>query len=314
MVVTFRSLQDQVLRFGDEAGTTGTKRDLVKDILNQTHQQRCAQHAWPWLLSDVYSFNTVVGQREYMLHQEFGKAHSFYNRTRKVPLHEVPSRQLQTELPQYLETQNVADHFALWGKRAVKAQPSTASTLSIVSNNAADTGAAYQVVVKGEDAAGNVLAEVFTPSGTTPVVGGTAFAKILTVTKAQDWNGTLTVTSNAGAVTNITLLPWEMGKSYQRLYVLEEPTSSERIDYQFYEQPLLLINDYDVPQLPFPHVNVLIWDSLLLLATYDSSVDPNDIAIWKDMQQKTETALYQTLTEGQSLGARSSRVRDLNCN
>jgi hypothetical protein len=235
----------------------------------------------------------------------------FYNATVGRFLTEIPKEQLD-ENPDALATITAgssASQFAFIGETPFKAQPTTAGTVSIVSSDAGDTGADYKVVFKGENAAGEVFAEIVTLNGTTPVATSGQFAFLISLTKSQSFNGTITATCDGATV--LTLLPWEMGRTYRQVYFLENPTGGEIINYRFYHQPLVLVNDYDVPDIPGPYSQMLVWDTLLLLSTYLVGVDPGKIELWKNMSMTWELNLHSHEMGGQTVGSRPTFFKDL---
>jgi hypothetical protein len=73
--------------------------------------------------------------------------------------------------------------------------------------------------------------------------------------------------------------------------------------------PTLLTNDYDVPDIPPPHSQILVWDALLLFAGYLTDISSKSIQVWTDMRNKMEIQLAETFLEGQSLEAHPRYVR-----
>lgn len=312
MIVTFKGLQTQVLRHWGEATNTNTDvLALVKDLLNQSHQERLTAYPWPFMLWDTpETFSTTTGTQTYPLHQEFSRPFYFYNQTKKCYLREVPARQIGPEGYRWNDDQG-GDAYTLWGRTAVKTQPSSASAITIVSSSASDNSSTYNVVIKGIDTNGVLRAEVITPSGTTPIASSISYTKILAVTKAAEWNGTMTMTSNSGAVTNLTLNACEMGRSYQQLYLLSDPPTGDTIEYRFYRQPLILVNDYDIPEIPPQHTQIMVWDTLLLLAGYNPDTPGQAIKVWQAQQARAEASLVEANLEAQSLEAQPRYVRNI---
>lgn len=310
MILTYKHLRDQFLRYLDEAGDTGTTLTLAGDLLNQAHQLRCTERNWPFMLWDTAeTFSTVAAQQIYPLHQEFARPLYVYNRTTSNYLQEVPNRQLAESGHQWNTDTGSAQHFVLWGSTQVKTQPSSASVLTIVSSSASDV-TSYTLIVRGVNASGVVVSETFTATGTTPVVGTTSFVKILSVTKSAVWNGRMTMTSNSGAVTNLTLEATEYGRSYPQLFLLASPDAVETIEYRFYRQPYVLTNDYDVPDIPPPYSAILTYDALLLYGAYDTGIASRHHEIWKHQRDRWEQALIETYLEGRNLAAKPRFVLD----
>lgn len=305
---TFKSLRDQCLRLLDEAGDTSTTRDLLKDLINQAHQMRCMSQPWNFMVQED-TFTCTVGQQVYSLNQEFGKALYFFNRTTKDYLREVPMRTLPATGARWNTDTGHPRSFTLWGRSPVQNQPTSASTVSISSSSASDNTATYAVIVRGINSSGVLLTESITPNGATPVASSNSYTRLVGVTKSAAWNGTLTMTSNSAAVTNLTLLAAEYGRSYQQIFLLEDPTSADVIEYRHLKQPLELVYDYDIPDIPPPHAQVLVWDALLLYAPYCSDLDAKAVTIWGGMQKRCEDVMLATLGEGETAEAHPRYVR-----
>lgn len=312
MILTLKDLRDQCLRYIDEDGDTGTTKTLFNQLLNQANHNRAMEFASSFLVWDVpATFSTEVGRQIYPLHEEFERPLYFFNRTSKGYLREVPERQLGPEGYRWNDASGTARHFVLWGRTQVKRQPTSASVLSIVSSDAADSGggAGLQLMIRGETADGSVKAEIINPNGLSTVLSNNSYVKIMQVSKAGPWAGTMTMTSNSGAVTNLVLDYCDLGKMYQQLFLIEEPTAVEEIEYRFYRNPIKMTNDYDQPDLPFPFSQILVWDALIMFAGYNTEVSSAAVMSWKEMQTRMETAMANAFLEGQSLEARVRFVR-----
>ena len=313
-IQTFYDLQQQVLGWVDEASSTGTTLTNVKAALNQAHQKRLTEELRSILLWDsVETFTATAGTQNYSLHQEFHRPLYFYNRTKKAFCIEAPFRSLEPDGVQLTVSSPPTDNlkFGLWGQAPVQYQPTSASTVSISSSSASDNSSTYNITVRGVTSGGVVVSNTITPNGTTPVASTTSFTKILSVTKAAAWNGTLTMTSNSAAVTNLTLEASEYGRLYRQFQFLGNPSTGEVIEYRFYRQPLAMVNNYDIPEIPPPHAQILVWDALILMGAYNSDAPEKAITIWRGYQKEMQEALNRSLTEGQSLGSGVSYVRTI---
>lgn len=315
MIYTFKDLRDQVLRNLDEKENEDTTFDLVGNLLNQANQYRCMQYPHRLLLWDIPAyFNTEVGRQIYPLHEEFMRPVYFKNLTAQKFMKEVTNRQTAVEGYNWNQDQGPVEHFSLWGRTQVKRQPTSASVLEIVSSDAADTWAdasddALNLFIRGETADGSVKSEIVSPNGLTPVQTDNSYVKIMQVTKAGPWTGTMTMTSNEGAVENLVLDYCDLGKMYQQLFTYEIPTTVEQIEYRFYRNPIRMSNDYDLPDIPYPFSQLLVWDTLVLMAGYNTEMNPQSVSTWRQMQAQMDTAFANAMQDGQSLGARNRRIR-----
>jgi hypothetical protein len=113
-------------------------------------------------------------------------------------------------------------------------------------------------------------------------------------------------------VTLITLTPNELGKQYRKIRLLASPTTAETILYRFYRKPIYLVNNYDVPDIPYPYSQILVYDALLMFATYNTDMQSEArIVMWQQQQQNWENALRGFSKEGQTVGGRSRTVRSV---
>jgi hypothetical protein len=311
MIHTFKGLRDEVQRLLDEAGidAAATTKALVKDFINQAHQQRCCEHNWTFMLwPHAETITTAAGVHIYPLHQEFHRPLYFWHHGIQKFVHEVPHR----ALPQgdYLtEPTGNAEHFSYWNTQPVLQQPPETSTVTLISDSASDVGTDYALVIKGETGVGSVIAELIVANGTTPVTTTNEFRTILGITKAGQWNGTLTLSDASGNVL-VQLLNCELGRTYKTIWIHETVPGGEEISYRFYRQPLFLVNDFDLPELPPPHGQILVYDALVMMSAYLTDANPQTLAIWQMKQREAQDSLYQAYSnEGQTLDAEPVYVR-----
>jgi hypothetical protein len=306
-VYTFKNLYQMVLQQTDEKLSIDTSRDIVVDLINSAHELRCTEYPEFLLWDTKETFPTVTGQQGYSLHQLFDRPLYFYNRNSKDLMIQVPRRDIQGGLED--DVTGKARHFSLQGHTNVLGQPASASTLSLVSDSALDTGTDYEIIVKGINTSNELVAEKLALTGTTPVVSTYTYTKILAITKERLMNGQLTVT--AGAVTIIRLLPDEFGRQYQQLWLHQRPTAPETIEYRFYRKPMYLVNDYDIPDIPAPYSKILVYDALLQWGAYNTDTQDKTLHLWKEMQSQWERRLEAYVKEGQSLGAQTRKIRSV---
>ena len=310
-IYRFADVQDEVLGWLDETGATGTSLTNVKNAINQAHLMRCAQEAWPFLKWDgPETFTLTATDRYYSLHPEFWRPDYFWNRDAKEFLIEVPGRSVPMTGERWQTDTGRTPYFRWAGVMSVATQPTSTSVVTIVSSSASDTTAAKALTIDGISS-GVRTTESITPNGVTPVAGTTSFTKVLGVTKAADWVGTATLTTNSAAVTILSLLPTEYGRQYRQLELLRAPTAADVIEYVFYRVPKKLVNDYDIPDIPAPHSQILVWDALLLFSGYNTDTSGSALKTWVGMQQGMEEDMRRVWLEGASLEAAPRYVRSL---
>lgn len=306
---TYADLQNQVLATLDETGTTGTSLTLVKNFINQAQQLRLAMQPWPFMVWDSAELLTCMsGTRAYALHPEFWRPLFFFNQATRSYLIELPVRQLADSKARWNDDTGHPMYFRLASRSPVAAQPSAASPISISSSSASDVTAAKAITIRGVTTNG-VTSESVTPTGVTPALTVNSFTKILAVTKGAAWVGSMTMTSNSAAVTNLYLFPTEYGRNYQQIELMSTPSGADIIEYRFIRQPTILSADNDIPDIPPPHSQILVWDALLLFAGYLTDVSQKSIDAWTSVQRKMEIQLVEAFLEGQSLEANPRYVR-----
>jgi hypothetical protein len=308
---SFLELQNQVLRNLDEVEDDGTTRDLVKDTLNQMHQQRCTEFLWPFMLwNRTETITTVAGQRTYTLHQEFERPLFVRNNTKQCLLREVPNANIQ-EGALTDDATGTAYSFSLWGISPVPTQPSAATGLRIRSSDSADNTASHTVRIRGVLSDGDVVTETLTANGTSNVSSSeTTYVEILNVTKTTPWTGAM-ILETSGGTQLLLLRSNETSRYYRQLHLLDIPTNAETIKYRFYRKPLVMVNDSDVPDLPSPHGRILVWDTLVHMASYNKIGNAERINIWREQREKAEEALYTTYRDAQTLLALPRTHREI---
>ena len=311
MALTLGNLRTEVLTWLDESAASSTSATYtnVTNALKQAHTIRLTEDQWKFMLwPSVQSFTTVASTQLYSMHQEFMRPYWVRNTTQDLWMVEAPSRNME---PLGLDFDNDTDtnQFAFWGRSQVQNQPSSASVVSIVSSSASDITAAKAITIYGDTASG-MTTEALTPNGTTTVAGTTSFTQILGVSKGADWVGTMTMTSNAAAVTNLKLFPTEYGRSYQQMMILSVPTAGETVAYRFYRKPRELSAAGDMTDIPPPFERVLVYDALLLMAAYDNRLDGGRSGLWRAYRDELDMQLRQSQLEGQTLGAQARYIMD----
>lgn len=304
----FVDLQDEVLYWLDEAGDAGTTRENVKNAINQAHAKRLTSMPWSFALwPRDETITCVLGQRTYTLNPAMGRLHTLYNQGTKKFLSEITPRGLSEVNILPTDTRR-ADYFRLTGVSSVALQPTSASVLTVVSSDVGDVGALYTVTVQGI-ADGVWREEEIVPNGTTSVAGTLSFSQVVGVVKSGTWAGTMTLTSNSGAVTVLSLTSSEYGRQYPTIELLALPEVADTIAYRFYRQPIRLVDDNAIPMIPAPHSQVLVWDTLLAFAGYNTDLAEKSIILWKGLQSEMTDDMQKAYLEGGTHAARGRYVR-----
>lgn len=306
---TFRELQNDVLRWYDEVDNEGEVRDNVKQALNAAQTARLAERNWPFMRWPAPArFSTVVGQRAYALHPEYFRPLYFYNVTQRKPMEEVFTDALMKptlpSIEQWLdggedwtELTGTAFRFELKGMSPVQTQPSEASALTVSSSSTSD-GSSQTITIVGDTADGVQEETIACGASGAAATGSVEFTNILRVTKSDNWSGTMTL--KAGSTTLLTLFSSEMGRQHRVLYLRNEPTAVETIEYDFYRKGRRMEEDNDIPDIPEPFDDLLVYDALLDQLTYVPA-EAAARAIWTERREKLANALIETYGEALSL-------------
>lgn len=280
-MLTFKALQDNVLTFLDQAGETGIGLDLVKYALNTSMEKRVSEERWSFMLWPTpVSLSFTQGVRTYQLHPELMMITDFWNTTGQQRMVEVPTRARFKE-----GVQEDRYKFEFVQGSPVRQQP-TEGVLTV-------SGMAK---IRYVDADGEVVEENVTNANTSASV-----SEVLRVTKLD--TNALTIT-DAAAATILSLTASEFGKSYPQIRLFDDG-QAETGAYRFYRKPYLMVDDYDIPDIPYPFSRILIFDALLELATYHDSSPPQH---WVVQQGQWDLQLRQAYQEGEAEGSEARTV------
>ena len=83
------------------------------------------------------------------------------------------------------------------------------------------------------------------------------------------------------------------------------------MSHVFYRQPKKLVNDNDIPDIPAPHTQILVWDALLLFAGYNTDVSTTATKLWASLQSDMEADMHRLWLEGNSAEAQPRFIRQM---
>lgn len=286
---TLSQIRDEVMSWMDEVGEENLTKTNVDSAINRAHEMRLGMHPWHFMLwPREERFVTVSNQTEYSLHPRYNKPLWFYNETMKAPLREVPFRNVPLMGLNYLQTTpGSASEFSMIGRSPVNIQPLSTGSVITVTTLASTTA---QILIEGETTDG-FMSEIVTLTNAASGVTTASFKTITRVSKLTNWVHTVTLTDSVPN-TLLALGSSEYGKSYPQLMLYAQPPAGESIRYRFYRTPTVLENDYDVPDIPHPYDNILVFDTLLLMTGYNAKVSPVAIEEWRRLQAELERQLF----------------------
>lgn len=291
---TFHDLQVECLSWLDEAGDTDVTLTLVKQAIRAAHEKRLLDERWAFMLSKPKTFATVANQQTYTLDADFQRLMYVKNLTTTVPMHEYTDQNMFKAGYDIGVDTDSATAYALWGHSEVQNQPTSGSVVRVTSSNSADNNVS-SVTVRGDTATG-VQTETILCSNS----GTISFTELLKITKSDSWGGTMTLTTNSAAVTNLTLASAEYGKSFQTFQLLAIPTAAETLEYRFYRQPSPLVANNDRPDYPAPFEELLVWEALCDMAVYNNYTD-SMVAYWSSKRAALLLSMQQATNQAQSV-------------
>lgn len=286
---TFSDIRDEVMALMDEVGETNLTKTNVDNAINRAHEMRCTMHPWHFMIWPAEEqITTVANQTEYILHPQYHKPLWFWNSTIKLPMREVPFRNIPIMGLQYQqELAGTAAEFSMIGRSPVAKQPLSGGSIVTLTASGTTSGT---VQIQGEATTG-YLTETLTLTSASSVSSTATFKTITRISKTSDWTQTITFT-DSGANTLLSLGVGEYGKTYPTIMLYAKPPGGEVIKYRFYRAPIVLVNDYDIPDIPHPFDGILTYDTLLLMTGYNAKVSPVAIQEWTRMRLELERQLY----------------------
>lgn len=124
-----------------------------------------------------------------------------------------------------------------------------------------------KATVIGTIASGSIVEEEVQLSGSTAVATVNSFVTLQKISKSSGTMGTLTATSNAGAVTNLVLDPGETDIDVFYLNLYPTPSAVETITYEFVSTHPILYKFSDVSMFPTQYHPLLALDLYIKLLT-----------------------------------------------
>lgn len=305
--LTFRDLQLQALRWIDEGEDADITLTLVKEAINRSHRQVLTARVWPFMLwPNEETLTTTAGTRKYALKPGIGKLLTLWDTTARTFVPLIPRR--EWEGMGVDRTEQVLPLGAIYGDWwPVKAQPTSATTLSLVSTSASDTTVTVQLT--GLDSDGEYLTETVTMTGTTPVATSGSFAFLLGVTKIGTWVGTLTL-STSGGTSLLVLKAAETSKQYPTLEFVETPEGTRSYTWTAQRMPTTLVNDNDIPDTPAPFSQIHVYDALLDLTAYNTELGAKEQRLWQSRRDELMRGLENYMDETIA-GSRPRFVRNM---
>jgi len=191
---------------------------------------------------------TTADTHTYVLDSRVLRAVNFRETDSPAKLIHMSREQFERDYPNPASTETgIPSIYVPLRKIRVSAQPTSSSTISVVSNSASDI-TSYYVIVRGISG-GVMKTERLTLTGAAAVVSTNSYTSLLSISK-DTTNGTVTVTSNTGVVTNIVLLPGEKEKEHWEIRLHQIPNDTYTLPYTFQYIPWILSYDEETICVP----------------------------------------------------------------
>lgn len=222
--------------------TSTAMKALIGTYLNNRYFQVLRAINWMTVRND-YTVTTSAGTQEYVLSDDFGKELAVVDDTTQKEITKIDYQLMIMEYPSTYSTQGTVKNYYI-REDLIKAQPTSASALAIVSSSASDT--TQVVLVRGISSSSEITEEV-TLNGATPAATTNSFTRIKAISKSAVTVGTVTITSNSGAVTNAVLVPEVLETRYKFIGFYSVPSSAQTVRVPYTVKPLPMTEDYDYP-------------------------------------------------------------------
>lgn len=279
---TFEDIQYEVKRRStrDQSGTTFDT--AIKNVIN-TSLFRLGREALWKVLRRATTFTCATSTEEFVLDPQVSDRFFMWHEDYGYPyvMKYIPEQKFLS-LGIDKDDTGTPTHYRMWTTDMVKAQPSAASVITVISSSAADT---TQVVTVFGIVSGYPDYETISLNGVTGVAGTKSFTSVDRIVKNATTTGRITATSNTAAVT-VAVIPagdTTAGLLYRKVKIYPLNNSSFTMNVYYYKDPYRLVNDGDVHELGHDFD-----EALILLSTakmnYEQNKDEGDkyFALYKD--------------------------------
>lgn len=256
------NLSEIVNNVNAELGSATNINSLIKLWANRGQKEfistaNTSSHLFSWLALTELTLTTVANQKEYTLSSlvDVGKTIIMTDRTAPKKITIISRQDLLERVPNPDNHTGNPEFAYLSGYSPVANQPTSASTLSLVSSSASDTTAV--VKIEGLNASGVLVGEEVTLDGVTPVVTTNTYSRVFGRSNNNYLSGILTITSNAGVVTNAVVGPRQRQGLYPKIVLYPTPSDARTLYYDAYMVLPELVNDNDFSLIPEQYHNAI---------------------------------------------------------
>lgn len=223
--------------------TSSAMATIIKVFCNNTYREILRRLNWD-VINNSYTISVVAGTQDYILPSDFGKEVYVNDSTNKLAIPFIDFQTLAEKYADTLASTGDVSRYTIFND-TIRTQPSSASTISFVSSSTADV--TQSVRVKGIDANGVEIEETITLNGTTASPTTNSYTKVRNISKSATTTGTVTGTSNSGAVTVAVLAPADLVHQVVKMRLHYIPADALTLAVPYHINPYPLSNDYDFP-------------------------------------------------------------------
>jgi hypothetical protein len=224
--------------------TSSAFATIIKAFVNQRYFKVLRAINWQ-NINYAYTFDTVASTQDYVLPDDFSKEVSARDTTNGTELSPVDFEELVRYYPDAVADAGTVERYVIL-EDTVKAQPTSASTISVVSSSASDT--TQTILIRGISS-GVETSESVTLTGTTPAVSTNSYTRVKAISKSAVTVGKITLTSNSSAVSIAVMAPKVKESRYKLIKLHYVPSSVITVSLPYITKPLPLTEDNDYPVL-----------------------------------------------------------------
>lgn len=245
------NLAEIITNVNAELGPATNIDALIRKWANRGQQKflSSANHDFSWSILNGLTLTTEAEIEEYALSPlvDTSKAITMYSVERRWRIKVISRREFQTRFPDTTLISGDPVIAYLSGYTPFNKQPSSASVLTLVSSDSNDDAV---VTIDGLDSNGVLAREEITLTGNVPVDSTTSFTRVLGRSINGYLAGILTITSNAGAVTNEVVSPRERQGLRPKITFYPTPSEAKAIYYDAVMKFPQLVTDNDMSLIP----------------------------------------------------------------
>ena len=254
---------------------TNVDAKILRD-LNRAQKIILSKREWTWAHVQGVTLTTIADTEVYALSPLIDLSKVIYIRdpNTQYTLEPMTEAMFRRQYPNQNSSNGNPIIFRYVGESPVQFQPAAASLLTFVSDSAADV--TQTISVQGLNDSGIMVTEVITLDGVNPQITTALFTRVISLSKSAYTTGSVTVTSDAGATTNVVIGPGERAISHPLFAFYPIPAAAISLEYDFYLKAQNLTVGTDIPVIPEKYHDAL---ELYAIARLFSMLNRRELAV-----------------------------------